>query len=206
VAHSLSAQPTSSSRVLGTVGILGGVVLLAAFLVDIGPDLNGFRIILFNLGAISIVVAVHRGQALVAPSLALLGAVPALLANAWYIAMVVLASGRSQPSAGDFGFVFFVAGIVLWLADAAFGLVALRLGVVWRWSALALAIGSALALTGIDRLGLTSTENPTIFGPLSLAGAALNGFGWILLGIEVATGRQPLKAQETASPEFGPGV
>jgi hypothetical protein len=133
------------------------------------------------------VIGVHRCQAPAAPALALLGAVPAFLANAMYLAMTVLAIGRPQPFAGDFGLVYFVASVAMWLADAAFGFVTLRLGVVAWWGALALAIGSVLTITGIDRLGLTSAENPTIFGPLALAGGALNGIGWILLGIAIAT-------------------
>jgi hypothetical protein len=59
----------------------------------------------------------------------------------------------------------------------------LHLGVVWRWAALALAIGSLLAILGMDRLELTSPSNPTIFGPLALTGVALNGIAWILLGL-----------------------
>ncbi len=104
--------------------------------------------------------------------------------------MVVLSIDTPHPFAGDNGLVFFAAGVALWLTDAAFGLVTLRLGLVPRWGAIALAIGSVLAFTGIDRLGLTSPDNPTIFGPLSLAGASLNGLGWILLGLDVATGRR----------------
>lgn len=195
VAHSLSASPSTSSRVLGLVGILGGAVLLAAFLVDIAPDFNVLRIVLFNVGAMAIVIAVHRRQASAAPALALLGAVPALLANAWYLAMVALATGRPQPLAGDFGLVFFAAGAAMWLTDGAFGLVTLRLNVVARWGALALAIGSVLALTGIDRLELTSSANPTIFGPLSQVGLALSGLGWILLGLDLATRRRASEAQ-----------
>jgi hypothetical protein len=199
VAHSLDTLPSRANRVLGLVGILGGVVLLAAFLVEIAPGLNVVRLVLFNLGAMAIVVAVHRRQASAAPSLALLGAVPAFLANAWCLAMVVLSIGRPHPFAGDFGFVFFVAAVAMWLTDAAFGLVTLRLGVVTRWGALALVIGSVLAVTGIDRLALTSSANPTIFGPLALAGVALNGIGWILLGIDIVTRghapeSQPLQA------------
>lgn len=190
VAHSLGTQPSTASRLLGMTGILGGVVLLAAFIVDIAPGLNSYRIVLFNLGAIAIVTAVHGRQASAAPALALLGAVPALIANAWYVAMVILAMGNPRPFAGDFGLVWFFAGVAMWSSDAAFGLVTLRLGVVARWGALALAIGSALAITGIDRLELTSPDNPTIFGPLALVGAALNGLGWILLGIDVATRRR----------------
>lgn len=203
VAHSLATSPSTSSRVLGLAGILGGAVLLAAFLVDISPDLNPLRLVLFNAGAMAIVVAVHRRQASAAPKLALLAAVPALLANAWYLAMVVLAIGRPQPvGAGDFGLVWFFAGVAMWLTDAAFGLVTLRLGVVTRWGALALAIGSVLAIIGIDRLGLTSPTNPTIFGTLALAGIVLSGIGWILLGIDIATRR---RASEAQPPEVRPG-
>jgi hypothetical protein len=186
VAHAIAGSPSTSNRVLGLAGILGGAVVLAAFVVDISPDLSTLRIVLFNVGAIAIVIGVHRCQASAAPALALLGAAPAFLANAWYLAMTVLAIGRSQPF-GDFGLVWFFAAVAMWLADAAFGLVILRLGVIAWWGALALAIGSVLAITGIDRLGLTSAENPTIFGTLAPAGGALNGIGWILLGIDIAT-------------------
>lgn len=187
MAHSLAASPSTSSRILGVAGILGGAVLLAAFVVEFAPGLNDLRIVLFNLGAMAVVIGVHRRQASAAPGLALLGAVPAFLANAWYVATVVLAIGHPNPFGGDFGLVYFAAGLALWLTDAWFGLVTLRLGVVTRWGALALAIGSVLAITGIDRLGLTSSDNPTIFGPLSLVGIALNGIGWILLGLDVAS-------------------
>ena len=194
--HSLARSPSTSNRVLGLLGVLGGAVLLAAFLVEIAPEVNVLRIVLYNLGAMAIVIAVHRRQASAGRSLALLGAVPAFLANAWFLVMEVLATGRPQPLAGDFGLVFFFAAVAMWLTDAAFGLVTLRLGVVTRWGALALAIGSVLAVTGIDRLALTSRDNPTIFGPLALAGIALNGIGWILLGIDIATREPASEAQQ----------
>ena len=192
VAHSLATtSPSTASRALGLAGILGGAVLLAAFLFEISPELNAVRIYLFLIGAMAIVIGVHRRQASVATTVALLGAVPALLANAWYLAMMVLATDRPQPFAGDFGLVFFAAAVAMHLTDAAFGLVTLRLGVVTRWGALALAIGSVLAFTGIDRLGLTST----IFGPLSQVGIVLTGIGWILLGWDVATRRRTVERQ-----------
>ena len=72
-----------------------------------------------------------------------------------------------------------------WLADAAFGFVALRLGAVTRWGALALGVGSLLAILGIGQLELTSPENPTFFGPIALTGVALNGVAWILLGLDL---------------------
>lgn len=187
VAHTLAAAPSSFNRVLGLAGIVGGAILLAAFVVEISPELNVLRLVLFNLGAMAIVVAVHRRQAPAAPTLALVAAIPALLANAWYLAMTVLAIGNPQPFGGDFGLVWFYAAVAMWLTDALFGVVTLRIGVVARWGALALAIGSPLAFAGIDRLGLVSPANPTIWGPLALTGAALNGMGWILLGLDVAT-------------------
>ena len=198
VAHSLATtSPSTASRVLGLAGILGGAVLLVVFVVDISPELNAVRIYLFLIGVMAIVIGAHRRQASVAPTVALLGAVPALLANGWYIVMMVLASGRPHPFAGDFGLVFFAAAVAISLTDAAFGLVTLRLGVVSRWGALALVIGSVLAVTGIDRLGLTST----IFGPLSQVGIVLTGIGWILLGLDVATRRSPSKAQPQEAPQ-----
>ncbi len=195
VAHSLTSPPTNGSRALGMLGILGGALLLAPFLpfVDIGPPLNQVRLILFCAGAMAIVVAVDRRQSPTSPTLARLGAIPALLANGWYLAMVVLAIGRDSPFSGDFGFTWFVAGMAMWLADGWFGLVTLRLGVVSRWGAIALAVGS-LAIFGLDRLGLVSASgtNPNIFGSLSLAGIALNGIGWLALGIDVATRRRAM--------------
>lgn len=179
-------SPSASRRLLGLAGILGGAVLLAAFVVDIAPDLNNVRLILFNLGAIAVVVA-HRQRVAASPPLVALVAGATVLANAWYLSMVVLSLDRPNPFGGDFGLVFFWAAVAMWLSDAAFGVVMLRLGAVTRWGAAALAIGSMLAFTGIDRLGLTSPENPTMFGPLSLVGIALNGLGWILLGLDVAT-------------------
>jgi hypothetical protein len=41
----------------------------------------------------------------------------------------------------------------------------------------------------MDRLGLTSQTNPTIFQPIALTGIALNGLAWILLGLEIAVPR-----------------
>jgi hypothetical protein len=184
----LAGPPTASTRVLGLAGILGGVVLLAAFVIEIPPDLNDARLIMFNLGAIAVVVALHRRQAAVSRTLATAATVATVVANAWHLSMVVLSIGRASPFAGDFGLVSFYAALAMWLADAAFGAAALRSGVVSRLGPLALTIGSILAIAGMDRLGLTSATNPTIFGALGLTGVALNGVGWILLGLEIASG------------------
>jgi hypothetical protein len=46
-----------------------------------------------------------------------------------------------------------------------------------------------LAITGMDRLELTSQANPTIFTPIAVTGIALNGAAWILLGLEIVVPR-----------------
>ena len=192
--RSLSAPPSASSRLLGLAGILSGLVLIAAFIPNLPweSDLFSLRLVLFNAGAIAIVVAVHRRQAVISRRLSLAASVPAILANAWYLVMVILSIGRPQFPEPDPGFrpIFFYAAIALWLTDAAFGIVALRLGVVSRWAALALAIGSFLALTGVGGLGFTTGPLAAIIEPLTQVGIVLVGIGWILLGIDVATRRR----------------
>ncbi len=178
--------PSVVARALGVVGILGGLGLLAAFVVEIPSWLNTGRLVLFCAGAISIAVAVLGRHSAVSWRLALAGTIPVIAANGWSIAWILLAVGRERPFAGDFGLVGFWAGLAVWLADGWFGLVALRIGVLWRWATFTLAIGSLLAMSGMDRLELTSPANPTIFLPISLAGIALNGLAWILLGLQVA--------------------
>ncbi len=191
MARSLASAPPIQAPALGAAGVIGGVVLLAAFLIDIPPDLNTVRLILFDLGSIAIVLAVHRRQAPIAPALALSGAVPAVLANAWYLVMVVLMIGRPDPVfGGAFGLVAFWAALAVWIGDAWFGLVTFRLGAVTRLGATAVALGATLAITGIDRLGLTSEAAPTIFGPLSQIGIVTMGIGWILLGLDIAFRRR----------------
>ena len=153
--------------------------------------MNVLRLVLFNLGAIAVVVALYRRQAAVGSRLLGLVASAAVLANTWYLVMVVLSVGRPALPEPDpeFRLVMFYAGLAMWLADSAFGFVALRLGGVPRWGALALAVGSLLAILGMSHLELTSPTNPTIFGPLALIGIALNGIGWILLGATIVGGR-----------------
>jgi hypothetical protein len=203
VAHTLAAPPSAANRMLGILGILGGVVLVAAFIPNLpwGNALFTLRLVLFNAGAMAIVFAVHRRQAVIARRLSFLAAAPAILANAWYLVMVILSIGRPQFPEPDPEFrpIFFYAALALWLTDAAFGFVALRLGVVSRWGALALAIGSLLALTGVGGLGFTTGPFAAIIEPLSLVGIALVGIGWVLLGIDVATRRRPVPASTSSA-------
>jgi hypothetical protein len=182
--------PSASSRLLGIFGIVGGLVLVAAFLPDLPWTREVFqlRLVLFNLGAIAVAIAVHRHQVALAPRASLAAAGAVVLANAWYLVMVVLSSDRPQPPVGDpdFRLVGFYAGVAMWWADATFGLVAWRLRSVTRWGALALAVGSVLAFLGMDRLELVNGDVAWLFTPVALLGVALNGVGWVLLGIDVA--------------------
>ena len=172
-------------RVLGLLGIVGGIAVLAAFVVTIPPAQNTARIILFLAGGVGVALAAHESQARVSGRLALTGVIPLVLANGVVAIWELLSLGRDRPFAGDFGLVGFYAGLAMWLAHAWYGIATLRIGVLSRWAAIALVVGSVLAITGMDRLELTSSVNPTIFGPLSLLGIALNGIAWALLGLGV---------------------
>jgi hypothetical protein len=194
VGHSLPAGPSGSSRLLGLLGILGGVLLVAAFVPNLPwtSDLFNLRLVLFNAGAISVSIAVHRRQSAVSRRVSAAVVVPVVLANAWYLAMIVVGLGRPgfpEPDP-DFRLVMFFAGAAMWWADAAFGLVTWRLRTVTRWGALALAIGSVLAFIGMDRLELVRGDLAWLFTPIALLGIALNGVGWILLGVDLAFRRR----------------
>jgi hypothetical protein len=185
-----AAAPSPVDRVLGAAGILGGTVLLAAFVIEIPGGLNNVRLVLYFLGAIAVIVAVHRRQASRGNRWSTVVAAAAIVSNAWYPVMLLVSIGR--PIAHDvFGEAFFYSALAWWLADAAFGFDALRLGVVTRWGALALGVGSLLAILGMDRLGLSSAADITVFGRLGLTGVALNGVAWILLGLDVMLGASP---------------
>jgi hypothetical protein len=197
MAHSMSMAPSPASRILGLLGILGGAGLLVAFVIQIPADTNYIRLFVFGLGGIAVVVAVHLRQLSVAPLLSLAAAVPALLCATWLFVMEVLLTGRQPPVfGGTFGWVFFSASLAAWLAYAWFGLVSLYLRQVTRIGSAALAVGSLLGVLGIDRLGLVSPSEQSVFSLLALAGVFLHGLGLIMLGVDVARRR---RAAPTAS-------
>ena len=176
-----------TTRALGFLGIVGGLVLISAWVPNLPWtwELFNLRLVLFNAGAIAIGLAVHRRQAFRSPRLSLAATTVLFAANAWYLAMIIVSIRRPVYPEPDpeFRLVFFYAATALWLSDAAFGLVALRLGVVSRWAALALFVGSTFAYLGIDRLELVRGQFADVFIPLSQIGIALNGIAWIALGL-----------------------
>jgi hypothetical protein len=183
---------SAATRLAGVAGVVGGAVLLAAFVVDIPGDLNDVRLGLFFLGAMAVSAGAYTELAARGRGLARIAVGLVLVANAWGLAMGAISAALSIPvGPGTFGLAYFWAGLAWWLADALFGFVSLRLGGWARLGALVLAVGSLLAITGMDRLELTTRDKPTIFGPLGLLGVALNGLGWIVLGLWLAVGRRP---------------
>jgi hypothetical protein len=179
-------RATVATRMLGVLGILGGLGLLAAFVVDIPAGWNTVRIVLWDAGAAAVALATYGRHAAISRPLALVATTPVVAASSWAILWTLLAIGRDSPFSGDFGLVGFWVRLAAGLAVAIFGLLAWRLGVLWRWASLALVLGALMGITGMDRLALTSSKDPTIFEPIALAGIVLVGVAWVLLGIDVA--------------------
>jgi hypothetical protein len=200
VAHSLSRPPTHTMRALGILGILGGAFILSAWVPNLPwtHELFNLRVVVFNVGVIAIVVAVHRRQAVVARTLSLAVTVPAVIANAWYAVMIVLSLERPRFPEPDpeFRQVFFWVAIALWLTDAAFGFVAWRIGAVSRVGALFVAVGSLMSMTGVGGLGLTTGPIAPLIVQISPFGVAVLGVGWVLLGLDVARHRRPIGTVE----------
>ncbi|MES2210455.1 MAG: hypothetical protein V4515_09765 [Chloroflexota bacterium] len=207
VAQSLAQPPSMMARTLGILGVVGGLVLLAGFIPNLLWGANGFllRLLLFNLGAMAIGIAVHVRQASTWPRLSLAATAPMILANAWYLVMSVLSIGRPvypEPDA-DFRPIYFYAGVAMWLTDAIFGLVAFRLGVVSRTAALVLAVGAIVGGSGIGGLAGTFpwlSALVAFLAPFQLWGIVLIGAGWVLLGIDVAFRRRLPKQSSQVLP------
>lgn len=198
VAHSMTIAPTPASRVLGLLGVIGGAVLLVGFLgITFTPDQFNLRLVLFNVGAIAIALAVHVRQAGAGRLLSLSAAIPVIVTNALYLILIVRAVGQpGEISRGDYGLLFNYAAGAMWLSDAWFGAVAFRLGVVSRIAALALIVGSFFAFIGMGIFGLVTSG--TAFETLVLAGIAVHGLAWILLGLDVALRRRQAPPTATA--------
>lgn len=180
VAQSLSSAPSAASRVLGIAGIVAGLAILAAFVIDLPSGLFRDRLIVFGIGVIAIGIGVHRRQASRAPTASMAATVVLGVSVALFLVTVVM----ELPSIAVFW-----SGAALWLGSAAFGAVTALIGAVSRIGGWAVAIGSLLALTGIDRLGLVSQMSPTIFNTVSQVGIVTMGVGWILLGLDLAVRR-----------------
>jgi hypothetical protein len=195
VAHSMTIAPSPAGRLLGLLGVVGGAFLLLGYvnLDQWTPDLFNLRLLLFNLGAIAVGVAAYPRHAAVSRPLALAGTIPVVVANAAYLLFILkLVAQPGEFGPGDYQPVnlFLLTAAAMWLADAWFGLVTLRVGVLSRWSALALLVGSIAAFAGMDNFGLA--PEGSLASKVILVGLALHGFAWVLIGLELAFRRRPV--------------
>lgn len=194
VAHSMTIAPSPAGRLLGLLGVLGGAFLLLGYinLDEWTPDLFTLRLLLFNLGAIAVGLAAYPRHAAVSRRLALAGTIPVVAANAAYLLFTLkLVAQPGELGPGDYQPVglFILTAAAMWLADAWFGLVALRAGVLNRWSTLSLLVGSIAAFAGMSNFGLAPSGS--LVEKVILIGVALHGFAWVLLGLELALRRRP---------------
>ena len=181
VAHSLASPPSLSSRVLGFAGIAAGMAILAALVIELPSGMFADRLIVFAVGAVATGIGVHRRQSARAPTASLAATVALVAANAFFLVTVLVLEPGSIAG--------FWSGVALWIASSAFGALSAIIGAMSRIGGWAVAAGSLLTLTGIDRLGLVSEATPTIFNTLSQVGIVVMAFGWIVLGIDLAMRR-----------------
>lgn len=181
MAHSLASPPSIANRMLGIAGIAAGLAIVVAFVVSLPEAWFVWRLVVFEVGVMATGIAIHLRQAPRAP-LASLGVTAALVAAgiAFLVTVVAFPPGHIAG---------FWAGAAFWLASVLFGAASAIIGAVSRIGAWAVAVGSLLTLTGIDRLGLVSEANPTVFNTLSQIGIATMAAGWIILGLDVALRR-----------------
>lgn len=181
MAHSLTSAPSLTSRTLGFAGIAAGLFFLAAFVIELPADLFPVRVVAFVLGVVAIGIGLHRRQSSRAPLTSLVVTVAVVAATAFFLVTAFLFEPGHLAT--------FWSQVTLWLASAAFGAASAWIGAVSRIGGWAVAIGSLLTLTGIDRLGLISMASPTIFNTLSQVGIVCMALGWIILGLDVALRR-----------------
>lgn len=197
VAQSLAMfQPTKSMRLLGLLAVVGGVLLLWAFVSwnpFADPNLNSARLALFWLGGMAVAWALHARQSEASRDLARAATGLVVVTGAWNILWIILSIGRDSPFSGTFGVLGFWASFLGWLSASLYGGVSLRRsmaqgmprwsGLATRFAALALLVGGVVGTFGMDRLGLTRWEPVgELFRTLGALGVGAVGLGWLLLG------------------------
>ena len=208
MAQSLATfEPTRTMRLLGLVGLVGGILLLWAF-ISFNPfetrDANTLRLVTFALGGAAVAVAFYGRQALGARSLALVTSGAVVFSGVLYATLIVLSLWVQIPFSGSFGMLTFWSGAALWLSAAVYGAAMLKIGAAWqgmpRWLGIATRLGaiallgSAFAWAGDDRLGLTDSEQyGQIWSTIALTGVFLNGIGWVILGAVLALGNRGVR-------------
>jgi hypothetical protein len=196
VAQSLATfEPTRSMRLLGMLGIVGAVLLLLAFITSVPFEdqaLSTVRLLTFDLAGAAIALAFYRRQSPASPRLVLLTTAAVVIGGVWSASGLLLAPGVDRPAIGTFGLLQLFANITLWVSPAAWAIAALHTGALWRGmtrsqgfaakAGLWTLIGSAVAWFGDDRLGMVDSLWGEMWQTVALAGVAMNGIGWLVLG------------------------
>lgn len=206
MAQSLATfEPTRMMRLLGVVGVIGAVLLLWAF-ISFNPfqdqRVNSVRLVLFALAGAAISLAFHRRQALAAPTLALLTTAAVVIGGIWSASWVILSNGVLSPNMGTFGLIGLFANIALWVTPTIWAIGMLHTGAAWQGMSpnrarltklgVSLLIGSVVAWMGDDRLGMVDSLWGEMWQAVAITGVALNGVGWLILGIVlIAPGGRP---------------
>jgi hypothetical protein len=207
MAESLATfSPTRAMRLLGLVGLIGGLLYLWAF-VSFNPFEvrlnNAIRLSSWWLGGAAVAIAFHPRLAAARRRLAFAATAAVVFTALWNVLWIVLSWQVESPFGGTFGFVGFLASHAGFLSAAVLGLVvasspAASSG-MGRWAAaitrmagLSLLVGSILTNVGDDRLGLTdSIPYGEVWTTIALFGQFLQSSGWVLLGsVLVFAGRR----------------
>jgi hypothetical protein len=216
MAQSLATfEPTRSMRLLGLVGIIGGLLLLWAWVgnpFDI-PVFNVVRLVVFSLGGAAVSLALYPRLAAGRPRVAAIVVGAVVFTSIWQTVWILLSANMLHPFGGTYGLIGFVASHLAWLSAAGFGAAVLWIPTAWegmgrrstaatRLAGLALAIGSIVTNVGDDRLELvTSATYGAIWSTIALTGLFLNGAGWVVLGAILVLGgrRRPGGGETRAS-------
>jgi hypothetical protein len=197
-------EPTRNMRLLGLFGFVGAGLLLWAFVPlnpFADPALNGVRLVAFALAGTAISIAFYRRQAEAAPTLTRITTAAVVVAGVSYATWVILSARVDSPFIGTFGFANLVADIALWVSPALWAIAMLHAGAGWRgmprrlemvtklgvWTL----VGSIVGWLGDDRLGLIDSTWGELWKAIALAGVAMNGIGWMLLGAVLVVGGRP---------------
>ena len=196
-------EPTPSMRWLGLFGVVGGALLLFAF-VRWTPfeslAVNTVRLLIFGMSGAAIAVAFHGRQSYKSPRLAIVATLAVVVAGVWYTAGTAIGFFVESPFSGTFGFIGALAAAALFATPTVYGAAMLWMGVAWhgmsKWRAAVtrvagvVLLGSVLGVAGNDRWGLTHDETfGWLWSQLAVLGVFFAGAGWAMLGAVLVSGR-----------------
>jgi hypothetical protein len=174
----MEGRPTMRTRILAGAAVGGGLLLLLGLTNTVSVGLV-VRLTMFYALATAGLIGIHRRQVGQAPALAWIGFVPAILAYSLsLVGMLAPLADATLPSIAGRQFGVF-AQQAFWITSALFGAVTLAIGVLPRPAALALTIGSPLAMIGMF---IGPSPEPTL-SLLAYTGVILYGVGLIWLGV-----------------------